>query len=199
MIEMLRKKYRLSIEFFGFMRKPKTIHFEYWQATFRDLMTMKEDLKMQDGIDFWLQDFLMKKTIQSDKLTLKLYRQLGTDQRVRIFRFLMDTYGKGFFEPIDPKSKQNPIVPKEKSPSSASICLILEKTSETMESILNMTWQQIDYISEGVAWNLNEQTKEGQKRNIARMRQKELADGAADDEEEQLKELEKRINKKFKK
>lgn len=63
------------------------------------------------------------------------------------------------------------------------ICFILQNTSETMETLLNMTWEQIEYIIEGVAWNINSQSKKGKQRNEQMMRMKELEASANPNEE----------------
>jgi hypothetical protein len=201
MQEMLRKKYRLELEFFGRFNRPKTIYFVFEQARLRDLLEMKEEIHTPEKLKAWIQDFLMKKTSQSDKLTLKLYQQLGTDQRMKIFEFLLDTYAKGFFKPkmVQSDDEQKTFKKTYEAPTSSMISLILEKSGENMESVLNMTWEQIDYLTEGIVWNLNAQTKEGVKRNERHMRLKDLSNNAADDELDQIKQLEERINKKLKK
>lgn len=193
MQEMLRKKYRLSVEFFGRFRKPKLIYFDFLQGTLREILEMKNELSSAEKIDAWLMDFLINKTTQSEKLTPKLYYQLAEFERNNILDFIIKTFAKGFFtkeEGIENKTAN-------KAPTSSMICLILKETGESMESVLGMTWEQIEYIIEGIVWNLNATDKKGQQRNEKYMRMKEVKGGMTDEEAEELKKLNERMNQKL--
>ncbi len=193
---MLKKQFKLSIDFFGRFNKPKTIEFAYWQASLRELLEMKREFNAPGGQKEWLFDFLMKKTKQSDKLKRKLFDQLGEKQIDSIVDFVLKTYAKDYFEKAKLPKDQTPR--KEKLDTSyATICLILEKTSETMESLLNMTWEQIQYILDGTLWNMNAQTKEGQKRNKQKERRVIYDDKATvEDDLKVARDLEKKLKSK---
>ncbi len=180
MQEMLVKTYRISIEFFGFMRKPKLIYFEFQQGTFRELLQLKNDVDNPEKLNEWLFNFLMEKTKQSDKLTLRLYEQLSTDERNSILEFLLKTFAKGFFEKSNDDGGKSS---RKKSPDSSLIALLLDKTSETLESLLDMTWEQIDYLIEGIVWNINAGSKKGEETNARKMRMKMLKEEFSDEEE----------------
>lgn len=183
---MLKKKFKISVDFFGKFGKPKTIDFTYYQGSLRELLELKEELDDAKKFDLWLQDFLMNRTSQSDKMTIKLYRQMGNDQKNKIIGFILKTFAKGFF--VKSEKPDRDFV--EKAPSSSMICLILEKTSETMESLLEMTWEQVEYLVEGIIWNLNAQDKKGREKNAQKMRLKNMKDGINDEESEIIKRLE---------
>lgn len=192
MQELIRIKYRLSIEFFGRFGKAKLIHFEYEQAKFKDLIEMQSKINDDESLRKWLLNFLMEKTKQSDKLTVNLFNQISTFEINSIMEFLFKTYAKGFFEKEKSGSKG-----RKKSPDSSLICTILEKTNETVESLLNMTWDQIKFLSEGITWNLNAQSKKGQQANERNLRLKELKENFSDkDTEAALKGLNERILKR---
>lgn len=194
MQEMLRKKFKLSIEFFGEKGVPKNIDFIYEQGSLRDLLEIQNKLDHPDDLHSWLFDFLMKKTVQSDKLTLELFKQLPAYRANDIIEYILKSYGKGFFKKTEKDDKK---VFQKKSPDSSMICFILQNTSETMENLLNMTWEQIEYIIEGVAWNLNSQHKKGRQRNEQMMRMKELESTAnVDEEQEKIKRLTEKMQQK---
>lgn len=190
MEELLQKKYRLEIEFFGRFHKPKKIEFIYKQGSLRQLLEMKADLTDSEKIRTWLFNFLVKSVQQNDKLTLKLFNQLSTGEINSILEFLINTFAKGFFtKNTDTKEKTS----TEKSPTNSTICTILEKTNETVESLLDMTWEQISYLVDGIVWNLNSQSKKGQDKNARSMRMKDLKDGFANTEMDEVKALEERM------
>ena len=58
----------------------------------------------------------------------------------------------------------------------------MEKIGETTGSILCLTWDQILFLSEGVVWNLNAQTKEGQRRNKIDFENKQFREEISDEE-----------------
>lgn len=194
MQEMLRKKFKLSLEFFGPKGTPKNIDFFYEQGSLRELLEIQNKLDDPEELSKWLFDFLMKKTTQSDKLTLELFKQLPAYRINDIIEFILKTYGKNFFKKIEHEDKR---MFQKKIPDSSMICFILQNTSETMETLLNMTWEQIEYIIEGVAWNINSQSKKGKQRNEQMMRMKELEASANPNEEnDKIKRLKEKIDQR---
>lgn len=187
MIELIPKKYRLTIEFFGKKDKPIEIHFDYEEGSLKELLEMQQRISDADSMRKWLYDFLMNKCKQSAKLTEELYAQLWPEKITQFVGHIMRTYGDGFF------AKKGEKVKKSKSPSSAFIASILSNTNETLESVLNMKWSQIDYLTEGIVWNINEQNgKKGKMKNEQYLRIKESKKGKADNKEKKsLKALDK--------
>ena len=197
MEELLRKKYNIELEFFGEKNKPLKISFQYEQGSFRDVLLIKEDLAGGMDIVEWLFYFLMKKTIQSDKLTKELFEQLSDSRIADIIDFVFNTYAKDFFEKSKEKKKEEDPFKDVKAPSSSLICLLLEKTNEKIETLLDMTWEQIRYLIDGIIWNLNAATKDGQKKNESGARMKMMKEELSDDAAlESVRKLEKRIEEK---
>ncbi len=192
MEELLRKKFKLEIEFFGRFRKPKVMQFEFYQGTLRELLEMKSKISDPKELDNWLADFLMSKVKGRDKLTMNLYWQLTTRRKNDIIQFLVKTFGKNFFV----KSES-----QDRSPASAMICFVLEFTNETIESLLEMTWEQIEFIIEGVVWNINAKDPKGREKNDRMMRMRELKEKFTDtDTDEKLARIEEKMkSKKLKK
>lgn len=191
MEELLKKKYKLSVEFFGRFKRSKKIDFIFRQGNLRELLEMKEELDEPEKIKKWLFDFLMKKTEKSDKITQGLFDQLSIEEINSIIDFLLRTYGKGFFIKVK-KQENEEKESMKKSPTSSMICIILEKTNETVESLMEMTWEQIEYLVQGITWNMNEQTKEGKRKNEMALRMKDLKEGT-NGYEEKVKRLEEKM------
>jgi hypothetical protein len=197
MKELLRKNYNIEIEFFGENDEPLTISFQYEQGSLRGLLSIKEAFREGIKVEDWLFDFLMKKTTQSVKLTKELFEQLGETHIANLSNFIFDTYAKDFFEKSNKPKKEEDLFQNVKAPSSSLICLILEKTNESIESLLDMTWEQIVYLVEGIIWNLNAQTKEGQDKNKRNARMKMLKEETSDEDAlAAIKKMEKKLNEK---
>jgi len=191
MQELLKKKYKLTVDFFGFMKRPRPIVFEYRQASWKELIELSRHLKTSDDIKPWLHDFLVKKTKHSAKLTPKLFNQLNSDQLVKIFEFILNTWGKNYFKK---KKKTGNNRRKYSAPESSTICVLLEKTNESLDSLLEMTWEQVEFLMEGITWNLRSQTPEGKKKNEREMEMKEHeAEISDEDALRQIQNLEKQI------
>lgn len=195
---MLKKKYRLEIEFFGFLKRPKKICFEFEQAPLIELLQMSIDLEDSAGWKKWLVDFLVKKCKSDPQIDEKTAAQLNDVQVVKIMEYIFRTYAKGFFAKQDKKQNEK----KSKGvtinpPSSSTICLILEKTNESMDSLLQRTWEQVEYLIEGIVWNLNAQTKKGQQKNESNARIKQMkAELSDEDALQRAKDLEAKIKAK---
>jgi len=183
MQELLQKKYKFPIRFLN----GKTYHINYSQATLRELLEMSNVIKNNDKLMSWLYNFLNNHC--EDEITVKSFSDLQQKHINSILEFLFDTYTKGYFEKI----KNNTEIT---SPTSSFIAFILEHTNETTESLLNMTWEQIQYIVEGLSWNIREQSKDGKAENKRQWALKQARLVQNDDEAlKQAKELEKRMNK----
>ena len=201
MIELLRKKYKLELELFGLFNRPKKIEIYYEEATFGELINMKSKINHPEKLYFWLKDFLMNKTTQNVKLTPKLYNQLTQEQFLKIIEILLNSYAKGYFkkdrieEKLGEKKKKNK--PRRAAPPGTLIAYLMENTNETMESLLNMTWAQIEFVLEGIVWNHNEQTEEGKRRNQQKLRMTDLKDSTDEErDQETVRRLIEKMDKK---
>lgn len=197
MHELLRKKYNIEVEFFGRFNRPKKITFEFDQGRFRDVLDIKEKLKEAEDVKEWLFDFLMKKTKQSVRLTRRMFDQMPDDYVANISNFIFDTYAKGFFEKSKKKHVEIDSFKNVKPPFSSLICLLLEKTNEPLESLLDMTWEQINYLLDGIIWNTNAQTESGRKKNASDARMGMMREELSDEDAlKAVQELEKKMNAK---
>ena len=192
MKELLRKKYSFPIRFLT--KETFRIHFE--QATLRELLEMSDVVKDHDSLNTWLFKFLSKNARGNGKITMKLYGQLTVKHVNSIIEYLMETYAKGYFEKAEEGKEPKPA----KAPSSSFIAFLLSNSNETVDSLLGMTWEQIEYLLEGVAWNVREQSKDGRAEN-KRLWIKKQSEKAISDKEalELIRKMEKRLpNVKFK-
>lgn len=71
---------------------------------------------------------------------------------------------------------------EQKEPESSFIMFLLENSNETIESLLRLTWRQVEFMKDGIIWNLNSQTKKGQERNAQKMRMDNSRAEMSDDE-----------------
>lgn len=189
MLELLRKTYTLEIEF----TVEKTVKFTYQQAIFKEILSLCKTIEDQINLGEWLYDFLMKKCTQDVKMIKEDFNMLNEDQVTRIMNFTLDTYGRKYFS----TSEKIDIKKKAKSPSSSFITFILKETNETLDSLLNLTWEQIEFLQEGVVWNLNEQSKEGRQRNKMQAIMKEAREELSDEDAlKQVRAMEKRLKHK---
>lgn len=193
---MLRKKYRLSIDFLGRFGRPKAIEFVYEQGTLRGLLEITYAFKRRNGGNEWLFDFLMKNTEQSDRLTRKLFDQLGDEQVCKISDFILSTYGKSFFKGTREIPSGHKKDLSKVDTSFSMVCMILEKTSETMESLLDMTWEQFEYVWEGIVWNVNAANKGGRASNDKARRESIYKTGSIEEDLKIAQEFEKKLKNK---
>lgn len=191
MKELIRKKHSFPIKFLN----GKNITIEYRQATLKELLKLGEFINDPESLISWLYGFLCENTKGSGKITLKMFSQLKTKNINKISSHILRTYAKGYFKEATEGEKKN--LPKQTAPDSSLLALIFEHSNETIESILNLTWEQIDYLLDGLTWNLRGQSKDGQAENRRQwaMRQSKIA-LSDNDAKKQIKKLEKRIANK---
>lgn len=193
MKELIRKKYVFPIRFKTlFSRKGKIILFEYQQATLAELLEMGQTITNQTSLTAWLYNFLSKNAKNGDKITMRMFAQMKAEHLNKIVSHLLETYAKGYFREATKQEKEN--APKQKAPDSSFFALIFEHSNETAESLLKLTWEQIEYIIDGITWNLRGQTKEGQAENRRQWALRESRSSISDkDALERVKQLEKRL------
>ena len=180
MLELLKKKYNIELEFFGLFGRPKKVSFQYKQGTLRELLELQESINKDRDLRKTLFDFLKNKTKRSKKFTRRMFHQMHDKRMGEVMDFVLDTYAKGFFTKTDQPSEKS--FKNIKSPTSSAFCVIFEKTGESLDSLLKMTWEQIEFLMEGVSWNLNSMTKEGQKKNETEARMKMLQEEISDED-----------------
>lgn len=172
-----RKTYKIEIEISK--NNKKTI--SYKQATLKEILRMIHWFKKDDHIGF-LSELLSIQKSRMEKISTRRIRE--------ILEFIMNTYAKGFFGKTKKASGKS-------SPISSSICSILQNSNETLSSLLEMTWEQISFLVEGMVWNSNELTKKGKAKNKFKMAQEEFKEEVSDDEAIKIaREMKKRADQK---
>jgi len=188
MQELLKKNYRVQVEFFGEKMLPETFTFVYLQGSLRETLLVKESIDRWGNLDNWLFEFLIKNQESGPELTRHTFEQMTPRKILDLSNFILSTYCKGYFEKV--KESEDATMEGKKSqkivtnaPFSSTICVLLEKTNETLETLLDMTWEQITYIISGIVWNMNESTPKGKARNKAGLamgeHKKEISDEEA--------------------
>lgn len=153
MIELSVKKYQIDFETFS----KRSIKIEYKQATFRELLEMLDCFDKND-VDGFLRPFLCERGLSKEE-----YKNIFDETKDEILKIILNTYGKGFFN-------QGKVKKGEQKPFYAMIGFLMEYTNETLDSLLNLTWEQISFLLDGAIYMLNEKTKEGRERNAQKTR-----------------------------
>jgi len=166
MKELLRKTFRLDLE----LKDGRAVNFQIKQGTFRELLLMSKAIESGITLKQWLVDFLIANQQGDVKITPADFEFLMPHRVAEIVDWLTKTYAKGFF--TTKKAAKSEEEARTKAPDSSIICFVLMDTNETVESLLDLTWEQVEYLIEGCLWNRNGQTKEGQKRNERTLRAK---------------------------
>jgi len=182
MLELIEKKYSINVKFLD----SKDYKVEYGQAKFKEVLEFQTIMENEKALVEWLYFFIKSNCKQ--KVTKKMFNQLKTNHINKILDFILKTYFQNFYK----KSEKNDV---QKSPTSSFIAFILQYTNETVESLMNMTWQSIEYIMEGIVWNLKEQTPQGKAENRRQFELKKCKEEMSDEEALQLaKSLEKKLD-----
>jgi len=184
MKELHRDLWHLNIEYKIFFWKYKRTY-KFQTATLKELIEFSTWIKNEEDLLDWLFRFLCK----HGKITKREFKQITPEKVNSILEYLKKTFGKGFFEETKKKTA-------EKAPISSFFALIMKNSGETTKSILSLTWGQIMFLSEGIIWNLNAQTKDGQKRNNRDFQKKKFQEELTDEEALKiLKDREESTNK----
>lgn len=201
---MFRKTYSTTLKFSDEL----SFTFRFQQGTLRELLEFHEYVK-QNLADDWLWEFLNEKCEQTvtfgpkkqtwnkpkppDKMTVGQFNCLPKKTLENVIDFILKTFGKGFFKKGEERGK------RVTAPIESMFVSVFQETNETMESVLNMTWEQFLFIHDGLIYNLNERTEEGRRRNKMNNRMKEMnAEMSVEEARNQALEMEKRIAEKRK-
>lgn len=171
MKELLRKTYTLEVELKG----GEVVLFEIKQGSLREIIEMSQAIGAIGSLKTWLVGFLLARKPEGLNIDASDFEFLMPERVLEIVDWLTRTYAKGFFKKSKKRAKiagEDQQEEEAKAPQSALICFLLKETNESLESLLDLTWEQIDFLLEGSMWNQNAQTKEGQKRNERRARLK---------------------------
>ena len=109
----------------------------------------------------------------------------------KIFDFFLETYAKWFY------LKEKWTEWWENTPFSSVIAFILQNTNETLQSLKKLTWEEINFISEWIIYNMNEQTKEWKELNKKNQAKKDIKDGKYDNTLGKLRKNREKIMAKF--
>jgi len=166
MKELHRKKYRLEIKIpFLFFTKRRV--FYYRQGTFKELFEMISWIHSDEDILPWMFHFL--NTYTTGEISKREFKKVYGIEKKRIYEFLMNTFAKGFMK----REKRNkptlkPYKPKGHTGNDFSIFNATVASMSEMigfQEFMNLTPDQLEYISIGKIWNYNETDKKGQTRN----------------------------------
>ncbi len=174
--------------------KKKTYPFLVKQASFSEILEFDFYLK-KDNEEIVQHIFDLMKKLNPD-FTKEIFEQITPEQFSIIYKFFLKNYCTWFYEISEKKDKKD-VKPIENIPFSSVIASIIANTNETMESLLKLTWEQITYLSQGLVYNVNEQSKEWKQENIRNKGKKELKDGVHDDVLKILREQREKVNAKF--
>lgn len=152
MFEILKKDYELDL-------LGQTMCFT--QASMYDCIHFSYELQKKDfNLTIWIIDFI------KNRIEVKEADLLKVDYN-KLFEVLQDTYFKWYFS----KKKQT----WETYPFEAYIMFLSDKFNLDPDTFLKRyTPEQINFYLEGIIYNLNQQTKDGQKKNRIKQNMKEL-------------------------
>ncbi|HPO06089.1 MAG TPA: hypothetical protein PLQ36_03190 [Candidatus Gracilibacteria bacterium] len=176
MFEILRKSY--LYEAFG-----KKI--EYKQFTLLECLEFSHGLENNNyTIEEWVTKFIETNSTLNPKEIQTLI--LEGD----FLRILLETAFKGYF------SGRKSI--GQGMPFEAFIAFLSEKLNTDPNSLIaNYTLEQLIYYADGIIFNLNEQTKDGQRRNKINQQMKRLRqESKAEDDLAEIKAMEQKLNSK---
>jgi len=171
MRRLLPQKFSIRFEirrrFFG----RKKIQISFQQGTFREILQFREAL-LTGKIDEFLREFL--------KIPSRVFRILNFMEKEKIISFLQKTFAKGFFSQDSTEAE---------TPPESVIAFICQHSSETLASLSNLTWSQIEFLFDGIVWNLNSQTKDGRRANQIEQQERKLAAAEGGNFKQKVKEF----------
>lgn len=171
-MKRLRKEYIVEYMYkkktiFGWKTKIATI--SYKQASMKELYEFLNAIDWdKDAVYDWIYDFLVKNS--NIKWNDIKYLLMDIDN---LFKIVKDTYFHGVFEEKNEKTSKKP----DYVPEQSIIVFLSEKFCMDPDSLIEKyTPEMITYYSEGILWNINEQTKEGKAKNKAKANRKRIED-----------------------
>lgn len=140
--------------------------FKYKQYTIEE--TLEFEYSEQDK-EKWLFEFLNNHAeTEDDKLSKKIFNQLPFKQ---LYKRVVWWLCKGFYD-FDRKGE---VDNGDSYPVGAYVTFICNELSiEPLNLIQDYTFEQLNYLTEWIVWNKNEQTEEWHKRNKKKRTQQEI-------------------------
>lgn len=157
MKELYREHWKLEFDIKGFFFTKK-LSFRYRTGTIEETLELSNWIKEEGD----LEDFLFQFLNRHGKITKRQFSKISPEKKLLAFEYIKKTYGKGIFD-------KEPTSGAKEAPDSSMFAFVEENGSETIESMLNMTWGQFHFLIEGIIWNLNEKSEEGKKKNKEKM------------------------------
>lgn len=140
-----RKTYLLELEVHGLFGKPRKKKVYYKQGTLAEILRMVHFNETGD-VGGWVRSFLLANGVSKFEM-----RKMRPNSHQNIYEILVNTFAKGF---ISKEKAPEPNITDEKfAPIYAGIASILAHTGETMNTLLQLTWEQIEFLIKGVKWN----------------------------------------------
>ena len=163
MKELHRKTYKLKISVpFFFWEKKKVFRFR--QGTLEELLEMTNWIETSNDFFDYLFYFLNNKNINNEKISKRDLNKMSEEEIFTIFEYIQKTFAKGYFK----KGKSKKVTLQNYSPTSSAFATLCKELSISIDKVLLLTWEQIDFLFDGLNWNCNQMTKEGKNRNRAR-------------------------------
>ena len=168
MQELLRKDFELDVLW-------KT--FKYKQLTFQECLDFDFEMRKKDfDVSKWAYNLLKHTISKKEFYTINLQKFLDV---------YLDTAMRGFY------SKKTSKWWKE-APTSSFIVWVCKYLKITPKEYLEYTPEAINYLVEGMIWNLNEQTKEWQRKNKISLMSKDTKEWNKDEDLEAVLEMRKK-------
>lgn len=193
MLELIKKKFILEIKIKYFFFFKKTFVFKIKQASLFEIIEF--DFYMQKS---WLEiidhifNILQK---LNPKFKKRYFKKIKIENFKKILNFIIKSYCKNYYKKPGKKiNKKN----QTEVPVYSMISFIIEHSNETIESLLNQTWEAIEYIFDWIERNINEQSKDWKLRNKQKILKKELKEWKYDKSLERIKSNREKILNHFK-
>lgn len=182
MKDLLRRTYKITLTIKRRFLPTKEVIISFNEGSLEEILSLMHIFETS-GIFVGVARFLT-----DHGLPKKYEKHISHQVLYDLYFFILETYCYGY---IDVKKLKNKMESKEggkggkkeqKEPESSFIMFLLENSNETIESLLRLTWRQVEFMKEGIIWNLNSQTKKGQERNAQKMRMDNARAEMSDDE-----------------
>jgi len=170
MEQLLKERHEIEL-LFG----KKKFTFVYFDATLRELIELKVYIEKEGDMREWLFAFLkkhvLKRGIIKTGFNRRHFDKIHEAQLADIIDIVMKKWSAGMYgEQENPKKKikNDDFFSGQDvdSPDSALIMRLVEKSNETLDTLLDRTWRTIKYMLDGMVWNMRSETEDGQKDNM---------------------------------
>lgn len=197
---VLRKTYRIqfgiprvSFILFGkrfeWFEKYYCVH--YQQATIGEIYRFQERMTNPNiTLIDWTVDFICDHCLELNGKNKWVKFHVNKTQIVpALFKHLYETYcGEAFRTKVKVEEKEEEETIEEQAkkyfPKFALFAWIMRNTPNTLEDIMNMTWEMLDELREGIEFINRQSTKEGQEEN-EKMARRALLDDIHDEDQVQ--------------